>query len=87
MAQEQIGFVNGRELKKGDKIEYQIRRLAGKDYDPPILHRGTVVNPNLNYKYGWVVQIDPENKNRMLPEWELNAGLQAIYGDLIVKIL
>ncbi len=82
-----IGFVNGVELKKGNRIEYQIKRLAGVDYNPPIIHKGTVVNPKFPNKYGWVVQIVADSKNAQLPDWDLNAGVQAIDGDDILGIV
>ena len=85
--EKRVGFVNGKELKKGDRIEYQIKRLAGNNCDPPIIHRGTVVNPNIPYKYGWGVQIVADSKNDLLPDWDLNVGVQAIYGDAIINIL
>lgn len=81
------GFINGIKLKKGDRITYQIKQLGGVKYNPPVLHTGTIVTPVFNRNPYWVAQIIPDNLNPALPNWELNAGVQAIYGDLIVDII
>ena len=85
-----VGFVNGQELKKGDKIQYQIKYLAGVDYDPPIIHEGFVVTPSITRtsKFeDWVVQIDPAKTNERAPNYEFSSGVWAIYGCDIVKII
>ena len=85
-----VGFVNGRELKEGDIIEFQIKRLAGKDYDPPVIHRGVVCNPMFapyrgkGHRLDWVVQIRPSKTNDRLPNYEFSDGVMAIYGADIV---
>lgn len=92
MNEKQIGYVNGRELKKGDVVEFQIKRLAGKDYVPPVVHRGVVCNP-IFAPYGgkghwldWVVQIRPSKTNNRLPNFEFSGGVMAIYGADIINI-
>lgn len=92
MNEKQIGYVNGRELKKGDVVAFQIKRLAGKDYDPPVIHHGIVQNP-MFAPYGgkghymdWVVQIRPSKTNDRLPDYEFSGGLMAIYGADIISI-
>lgn len=85
-----VGFINGQELKKGDKIQYQIKCLAGVDYNPPIIHEGFVVTPSITAKpafENWVVQIDPKKTNEALPNYEFSGGVWAIYGCDIVKII
>lgn len=90
MTEKKIGYVNGIELKKGDIVEIQIKRLAGKDYEPPIIHRGTVVNPVYSPLYSkghyldWVVQIKPEKSNDRLPDFEFSGGIMAFYGADII---
>ena len=85
--EKKIGFINGRELKKGDHIEYQIKRLAGVDYNPPIIHRGTVVTPVYQSKPYWVAQVMPDKGNKALPDWDLaGGGVMAIEGSNITKI-
>lgn len=82
------GFVNGAELKKNDVVEFEIKRLGGVDYDPPAIHRGTVVTPIYSTRPYWVVQIQPEHFNPSLPDWDLgSSGIMAIYGDSIVRIV
>lgn len=83
-----MNTVNGRELKKGDCIEYQIMRLAGVDYNPPIIHRGTVFNPDAKtMKDTWVVQIKAERFNPALPNYDFSTDIRAIYGDDIINII
>lgn len=85
-----VGFIDGQELKKGDKIQYQIERLAGVDYNPPIIHEGFVITPSITAKpafKNWVVQIDPKKTNEALPNYEFSGGVWAIYGSDIIKII
>ncbi len=84
-----VGFVNGQELKKGDKIQYQIKGLCGVDYDPPVVHEGVVVTPSITHasKFkDWVVQITPAKTNEKIPNYDFSGGVWAIYGSDIIKI-
>lgn len=86
----QAGFVNGRELKKGDTIQYQIKCLAGVDYNPPIVHEGYVVTPSITNttKFrDWVVQINPKKSNEAIPNYDFSGVVWAIYGSDIIKII
>jgi len=86
----QVGFVNGQELKKGDKVQYQITRLAGVNYDPPIIHEGEVVNVSFGIKpkhVDWVVQIRPKKYNERVPDYDFSGGVWAIYGKDIIGIV
>lgn len=93
MNEMKIGFVNGKELKKGDVVEFQIKRLAGKEYDPPVIHHGVVVTPvfapfnGKGHYLDWIVQINPQKANDRLPGYEFTRGVMAIYGADIVNIL
>ena len=83
-----VGFVNNTELKKGDIVEFEIKRLGGVDYNPPVIHRGCVVTPIYQSRPYWVVQIQPEHFNTRLPDWDLgSSGVMAIDGNSIVRIV
>lgn len=86
----QVGFVNGQKLQKGDKVQYRIERLAGIDYNPPVIHEGFVVTPAITCatKFeNWVVQINPAKTNERIPDYDFSGAVWAIYGSDIIKII
>lgn len=83
-----FGFVNGVELKKGDKIRYEIHRLCGVTFTPAIIHSGTIITPVYSTHHGvWVAQISPTRTNPKLPDYDFGTGIMAIYGEDITEII